>query len=172
MPRLFTIPPQNRDEIDYSIVSKIKANMFPEKAEKLIETLAWDDIDGIQFDMIDRGKFRAERFAGLLMKTYAGSTVIRKVMVKDGQIDIDKCLAKFEELKEIKRKADELNRQANARREKLSAEVGRFFQEIMPPPGFVIRLYPDDKWTLKYETSGLSWEQAARIVEAIREALK
>lgn len=164
MARFFEIPPQKRGEVDYAIIGKIKAEMFSE----------YDDaVQWIEFAMVDAGKHHNNRFTGIQMRVYAGGTTIRRVMVKDGKIDIDKCIEKFEELKEIKRKYEEWNQKSQRMHALLKDKVDRFRMDMTPmPPGFVIGTYGDDMWEVKYEVHGLPREKAARIVAAIREALQ
>ena len=54
----------------------------------------------------------------------------------------------------------------------LDEQVDQFFRDMDPPPGFVIRTYGEGQWVVKYEANGISREKAAKIVVAIREALR
>lgn len=92
---------------------------------------------------------------------------------KDGKIDIDKCLEKFEELKALRRKNKEWEKKSQEMQAFLNKQVDQFFKDMAPiPPGFVIRTYGDNGWGVKYEANRLSREKVGSIVAAIREAIK
>jgi hypothetical protein len=167
-----TIKIKNLKDFD-GILRATKIAMFPGKVDEINATNAWNPIDGIMIDTITTGSWwsQSQRAKGISL-SIRPIKVIRKVMIKDGALDIDKCLAKLNELKVLAEQGAEESKAIQQLQDALSAEVDQFIRSISGfPPGFVVRNHGEDRWTVKYEQT-VSKDQLRQVVLAIKAAME
>lgn len=165
-----TIKIKNPKELNETVES-VKLAMFLDRADEIRGISYWQPMDGIRFNVMTSGSFHSTRVIGIQFSIHAnGKTFIRKVMIKDGEIDIDKCLAKFAELKALAEQEAIKLKATQQVQDTLSAEVDEFYRSTPVPPGFVIRNYGGGKWTVEYKNT-VDKETLRRVVLAVKGAI-
>ena len=168
-----TIKIEKPDRFEVTLKA-VKLAMFPNREDEIRGRSSWESIDGIRFNVTSTAhtiwSSSPSMVTGIQMSAYE---TIRRVMIKDGTIDIDKCRAKFAELKAMAEQEAVESKARQQAKDTLSAEVDEFFRSVDGgvPPGFVIRNMGDGKWTVKYEQT-VDKETLRRIVEAVGRSLE
>ncbi len=142
---------------------------FPDKAFD-----GWNTtVDDVELRLINKGSIYHSRFGGIQLKVYSRhQSVIRKVLVKDGQIDLDAIKTKWEDLKviaeEMQKAREQSQREYGQREAKITAfNLRHGYKQNYDSPA---RIREDRTFQLNFV--GLTEEQANRIVTCYQEVTK